>query len=83
MWAREPKGAEVTRGGLRQSNRWTNGYSRIAKLAARLPDTRLVYVADREADIVMLMAQASDLNYPADWLIRCQHNLGLPESGKL
>ena len=27
---------------------------RIAELAARLPDTQLVYVADREADIVAL-----------------------------
>ena len=39
---REPKDAVGTRGGLLESSRWTEGYSRIAELAARLPDTRLV-----------------------------------------
>lgn len=83
MWAREPKDASGNRGGPQESTRWTEGYSRIAELAARLPDTRLVYVADREADIVALMAQARDLGHPADWLIRSQHNRALPEGGKL
>jgi len=83
MWAREPKDAEGKRGGLLESTRWREGYSRIAELAARLPDTRLVYVADREADIVALMAQARDMGHPADWLIRSQHNRALPEGGKL
>ncbi len=83
MWAREPKDAEGKRGGPLESTRWTEGYSRIAELAAKLPDTRLVYVADREADIVALMAQARDLGHPADWLIRSQHNRALPEGGKL
>lgn len=83
MWAREPKDAEGKRSGLLESTRWTEGYSRIAELAARLPATRLVYVADREADIVALMAQARDLGQPADWLIRSQHNRALPEGGKL
>ncbi len=51
----------------------------MAELAARLPDSRLVYEADREADIVTLMAQARDLGHPADWLICAQHNRALPE----
>lgn len=83
MWTREPKDAQGRRGGLLESTRWTEGYSRIAELSSRLPDTRLVYVADREADIVALMAQARDLGHPADWLIRSQHNRALPEGGKL
>lgn len=83
MWAREPKDAQGKRDGLLESARWTEGYLRIAELAGRLPDTRLVYVADREADIVALMAQARDLGHPADWLIRSQHNRALPEGGKL
>ena len=83
MWAREPKDANGERGGPLESTRWTEGYTRIAEMAARLPDTRLVYVADREADIVALMAQARDLGNPADWLIRSQHNRALPEGGKL
>ena len=83
MWAREPKDTQGKREGLLESTRWTEGYLRIAELAGRLPDTRLVYVADREADIVALMAQARDLGHPADWLIRSQHNRALPEGGKL
>lgn len=83
MWAREPKDANGQRGGLPESARWTEGYTRVAELATTLPDTRLVYVADREADIVALMAQARDLGHPADWLIRSQHNRALPEGGKL
>ena len=48
-----------------------------------MPDTRLVYVADREADILALMQRAHALGTPADWLIRAQHNRCLPEGGKL
>ena len=83
MWAREPRNADGERGGLLESTRWTEGYERIAERAANLPDTRLVYLADREADIVALMAKARDLGHPADWLIRSQHNRALPEGGKL
>ena len=83
MWAREPKDADGQRGGLLESTRWTEGYARIAECAATMPDTRLVYVADREADIVALMSQARDLGHPADWLIRSRHNRALPEGGKL
>jgi hypothetical protein len=83
MWAREPKDANGERGGLKESLRWTEGYERVAELAAELPSTRLVYVADRESDIAALMARARDLSHPADWLIRSQHNRALPEGGKL
>jgi hypothetical protein len=82
-WAREPKDANGERGGVKESIRWTEGYERVAELVADLPTTRLVYVADREADIAALMAQARDLGPPADWLIRSQHNRALPGGGKL
>ena len=83
MWARELKDANGERGGVKESIRWTEGYERVAELAAQLPETRLVYVADRESDIAALMARARDLGHPADWLIRSQHNRALPEGGKL
>jgi hypothetical protein len=83
MWARAPKDANGERGGLLESVRWTEGYERVAELAAELADTRLVYVADREADIMALMARARALNHPADWLIRSRHNRALPAGGKL
>ena len=83
MWAREPKGADGTRPGISESTRWIEGYERVAETAANMPGTRLIYVADREADMVGLMQRAQDLGTPADWLIRAQHNRCLPQGGKL
>ena len=42
----------------KESMRWLEGFKRGAELAASLPDTRLVYVADRECDIRELMVRA-------------------------
>ena len=83
MWARESKATDGKRPGIRESLRWTEGYERIAEMAATMPDTRLVYIADREADIAELMQRAHVLGSPADWLIRSQHNRSLPDGGKL
>lgn len=83
MWARQLKATDGTRPGIRESLRWVEGYERIAETALTIPETRLVYVADREADIVELMQRAHALGNPADWLIRSQHNRCLPEGGKL
>ena len=83
MWAREPKDGSGARSGPKESRRWVEGYERIAELAAELPHTRLVYMADRESDIMELMARARDLGNPADWLLRSQHNRSLPEGAKL
>lgn len=78
MWAREPKDADGQRPGGPESLRWKEGYERVAELARELPDTRLVYVADREADMLDLMVRARDLATPADWLLRAKHNRALP-----
>ena len=83
MWAREFKGPDGKRAGVRESLRWIEGYERIAEMALTMPGTRLVYVADREADILDLMQCAHALGNPADWLIRSQHNRSLPDGGKL
>lgn len=83
MWTRESKVADGTRPGITESTRWIEGYERVAETAAKMPGTRLVYVADREADMVGLMQRAQDLGTPADWLIRAQHNRCLPQGGKL
>lgn len=83
MWARQPKAADGARPGLCESQRWIEGYERVAESAAQMPHTRLVYLADREADIVALMQRAHALGTPADWLIRAQHNRCLPDAGKL
>ena len=83
MWAREPKAPDGTRPGITESVRWSEGYARVAELAAELPETRLVYVADRESDIRELMVRARDLGTPADWLLRSKHNRALPDGGWL
>jgi hypothetical protein len=83
MWAREPRDANGQRGGIKESVRWIEGYERVAEQAALLPQTRLVYVTDREGDIAALMARANELGQPADWLIRSQYNRNLGETGKL
>lgn len=83
MWAREPKAADGKRSGIKASERWIEGYERVAERAQDLPQVRQVYVADREADIVALLLRAKALNHAADYLIRCQHDRALREGGKL
>jgi Transposase DNA-binding len=83
MWAREKKDESGQRGGPKESLRWIEGYERIAEMAPSLPSTRLVYVADREADLMALMERADALGNPADWLVRAAHNRSLPEGEKL
>jgi hypothetical protein len=83
MWARSKKDVTGKRNDLKESLRWIEGYDRIAEMAADFPDTRLVYLADREADLIPLMRRARELGEPADWLIRAAHNRCLPDGGKL
>ncbi|CAN7188484.1 IS4 family transposase [Pseudoduganella sp. LjRoot289] len=83
MWARTKKDDSGKRGGPKESLRWVEGYDRIAEMAADFPHTRLVYLADREADLMPLMRRAQELGAPADWLIRAAHNRCLPDGGKL
>lgn len=83
-WAREFRDETGERPeSILESDRWIEGYERVAETAGSLPDTRCVYVADREADIVSLMCRAAELDHPADWLIRSKHNRTLPGGGKL
>lgn len=66
----------------KESMRWLEGFERCAELAESLPDTRLVYVADRECDIHEFMRRAH--RWPGiDWLIRASHNRCLAEGDKL
>ena len=85
MWAREPKGANGKRPpAISESTRWVEGYERVAEQAATMPDTRLVYVGDREADMGELLALGTRLGWPADVLVRSCHDRALPEqAGKL
>lgn len=83
MWAREAKNPDGTRPGVSESLRWTEGYERLAEMAPQLPHTRLVYLADREADIMELMLRARALQTPVDWLVRSKHNRALGAGARL
>ncbi len=72
MWARQPKGADGHLAGTKESLRWIEGYKRVAEMEADMTGTRLVYVADRESDIVGLMLCAQDLETLADCFGTCQ-----------
>ena len=63
MWAREKRDADGVRPGQKESTRCIEGYERGAEMAAEMPDTRLVYLADREADLVVMMCRARDLGH--------------------
>ena len=83
MWARDELDAPGERARIKESARWTEGYERVAELATEMAATRLVYVADREADLLEMMLRAQALGTPADWLVRAKHNRCLPEGAKL
>ena len=83
MWAREFKDENGHRPGVKESDRWIEGYERVAETAESMPDTRCVYLADRESDMVTLMHRGAQLNHPVDWLIRSRHNRVLPSGKKL
>jgi Transposase DNA-binding/Transposase Tn5 dimerisation domain len=79
LWARAPKGEPT----VKESTRWLEGYEIVAEWAAQVPDTRLVYVADREGDIRALMDLAARRGHPADWLVRAQHDRNTALGDKL
>lgn len=83
MWARQFKNGDAPRGGLLESRRWIESYELIVEQALKLPDTRHVFVGDRESDMLALMLRAKALNHAADYLVRCQHNRALPQGDKL
>ena len=83
-WARKLRGADGERpADIPESQRWIDGYERVAEVAATMPETRLVYVADREADMLPLIKRARELDHPADLLVRSCHDRTLPDGGKL
>jgi len=66
----------------KESVRWVDGFARVNALAERLPETRLTYIADREADIYDLFVEAPCPERSADWLVRVQHHDRLLADGR-
>lgn len=90
VWTRDPKshGKKEKPWRLRiedkESFRWIEGYQRVSQLAAEMPQTQLVYVADRESDIYELFVEAQHALGPrADVLIRVAHDRRLSDGGTL
>lgn len=65
-----------------ESMRWLESFERCAEWAVTLPDTCLVYVADRECDIRKFMVQARR-QPQVDWLIRAAQDRKLAEGDRL
>jgi hypothetical protein len=90
-WAREPGSLGEDKGPRpieeKESVRWLEGYQRVCELQEQTPETQLIYVGDREADIYEIFAErhrAEQSQSPyAAWLIRAEHDRTLAEGGKL
>jgi hypothetical protein len=65
----------------KESQRWLDSLSVCQTLALACPNTRIVNVADREADIYELLAQALRPNggHPVHVLVRSQHNRNMQD----
>lgn len=78
-WVREPGSLAKPKAAARpieekESVRWIDGFARVNELAEQLTDTRLAYIADREADLYELFVEAPCPDAGADWLVRAQHD---------
>lgn len=84
-WARSPKefGKKKFRHQRpieeKESQKWLKGFTSVAQAQRRCPQTRLVSVADREADIYELFHGALNDPAKAHLLVRAEHNRQLAE----
>jgi len=76
MWARNSEKQP------KESTRWLEGLRNVIELKDTLPDTRLVYVGDREADMFELY-QGCQHTPGVDWLVRGKHDRTLSNGDKL
>lgn len=69
----------------KESFRWLQGYRLACQLAAECPETRIVSIADREADIYDIFVEAQQASPRVDYLIRAQEDRSTferdPEAG--
>ncbi len=65
----------------KESFRWLKGYRLACELAEDLPQTQIISIADREADIYECFLEAQQPGPPrrADWIIRARENRNLPQ----
>lgn len=80
--AREKKSGKTCKS-RKEGQRWIDGYEAVAARAQALSATRQVYPAAREADFMPMLVREAELEYAANYVIRCCHNRALPEGKKL
>jgi Transposase Tn5 dimerisation domain/Transposase DNA-binding len=88
-WVRDPKehGGKDRQHRLKrtleekESLRWVEGYRRVCDWQSTLPQTRLVYVADRDSDLFELFEEGQ--SGEADWLIRASQDRAVVGGGLL
>jgi len=67
----------------KESMRWVEGLSEARRLALLVPETRIVSVADSEADIFELFDEAQASQPAIDWIVRaCQDRALINEKGE-
>lgn len=68
----------------KESFRWLTGYRQACALAAECPETRIISVADSEADIYDIFVAAQEQTGPrADYLIRAYEDRSTPERNRI
>ena len=76
MWARDPEtfGHETSHLPIeeKESVRWLEGYQRLTEVADELPETQLVSLADREADIYEMFTETKTSS--VELLVRAQYD---------
>jgi hypothetical protein len=83
-WARDPQafGKKAQRHQLpieqKESYKWLKSYRAVAAVQARCPQTTLVSVGDREADLYELFAEAANHRAGPQLLVRARHDRQLP-----
>jgi hypothetical protein len=86
-WARDPQSDTQERKAQgiteKESLRWVEGFGQAAQAAARMPQTQLVAMTDREGDIYELHQAASQTPPNLHLLIRAQHDRPLDGGQKL
>ena len=61
----------------KESQRWVDMFRRTCEEAQRCPSTQLVCLADSEADIYELLAEATTAPQRVDWIVRACQNRAL------
>jgi hypothetical protein len=64
----------------KKSFRWLEGYRDCVAIAKQLPDTRILAVMDREADLFELFEEAAPTRHRVGLLVRARHNRRLEAS---